>query len=163
MSAKTLLPISTLLCLSAAVALAAAAKTMSVQVRKAEIRDTPNFLGKVVASLNYGDKVAVAEQNGPWTKVSSAGNSGWVHNSALTTKTIVLQSGSAAETTASSGELALAGKGFNADVESQFKANHKDVDFKWVDRMEKIVIPPRRIQAFAEEGGLVSGDKGGAR
>lgn len=163
MSTKKLFPIGSLLCLSAAVALAAAARTMSVQVRKAEMRDSPNFLGRVVASLAYGDKVSVAEQSGPWSKVAASGASGWVHNSALTTKTIVMQSGGTAESTASSGELALAGKGFNADVESQFKANHKDVDFKWVDRMEKIVIPPQKIKSFADEGGLTSAATGGAR
>lgn len=163
MSGKTLLAIHTLLCVATAVALAAAAKSMSVQVRKAEVRDNPNFLGKVVASLAYGDKVAVEEQNGPWMKVTAGGASGWVHSSALTTKTIVMQAGGAAETTASSGEMALAGKGFNADVEAQFKANHKDIDFKWVDRMEKIVIAPSKIKSFADDGGLTSAAKGGAR
>ncbi len=161
MSVKRLLPLGAFLCLTAVVALAAA-KTMSVQVRKAEIRDTPNFLGRVVSSLAYGDKVTVDGQDGPWTKVSAGNAAGWVHNSALTTRNIVLQSGTAAEATASSGEMALAGKGFNADVEKQFKDNHKDIDFKWVDRMEKIVIAPNRIKAFADEGSLTS-TQGGAR
>lgn len=159
MSLKHLLRTGALLCLTATAALAAA-RTMSVQVRKAEIRDTPNFLGRVVASLAYGDKVTVAEQNGPWIKISAGDATGWVHNSALTTKTITLQAGASANTAASSGEMALAGKGFNADVEKQFKENHRDIDFKWVDRMEKIVISPARIKAFADEAGLSAGPGG---
>lgn len=161
MSMKRLLRIGAFLCLTATVALAAA-KTMNVQVRKAEIRDTPNFLGRVVASLAYGDKVNVAEQNGPWIKITTGDTTGWVHNSALTTKTITMQAGASADTAASSGEMALAGKGFNADVEKQFKENHKDIDFKWVDRMEKIVVSPTRIKAFADEAGLSAG-QGGAQ
>jgi hypothetical protein len=50
--------------------------------------------------------------------------------------------------------MALAGKGFNSDVESQFKANHKDIDFTWVDKMEKIKIPPPELKAFAKAGQL---------
>jgi len=149
--------------LTAAVALAAAVKTMSIQVRKAEIRATPSFLGRVVSSLPYGNQVTVEEQNGPWMKVSAAGASGWIHSSALTTKTIVMQAGAGAQTTASSGEMALAGKGFNADVEAQFKANHKDIDFKQVDRMEKIVISPAKIKAFVEAGGLAPSANGGVQ
>lgn len=140
--------------LSAAVALAATATVMSVQVRKADIRETPSFLGKIVTSLAYGDKVSVQSENGAWLQVSAAGQSGWVHNSALTKKNIVMKSGEDAQTTASSGEMALAGKGFNSDVEAQFKANHKDIDFTWVDKMEKIKIAPREITAFAKEGHL---------
>lgn len=142
--------------LSAAVALAATATVMSVQVRKADIRETPSYLGKVVTSLAYGDKVTIQTANGAWYQVTAAGQAGWIHNSALTKKNIVMKSGEGAQTTASSGEMALAGKGFNSDVEAQFKANHKDIDFTWVDKMERIKIPPAEIKAFAKEGHLDS-------
>ena len=119
---------------TAAVTLAATSAVMSVQVRKADIRETPSFLGKVLTSLSYGEKVTVQSENGAWMQVSSSGQSGWVHNSALTRKTVVMKSGEGAQTTASSGEMALAGKGFNSDVEAQFKAGHEDIDFSWVDQ-----------------------------
>jgi uncharacterized protein YgiM (DUF1202 family) len=142
------------LVLTAAVAHAATATVMSVQVRKADIRETPSFLGKVLTSLTYGDKVTVQSENGAWMQVSSAGQSGWVHTSALTRKTVVMKSGEGAQTTASSGEMALAGKGFNSDVEAQFKAGHKDIDFTWVDKMEKIKIPASEIREFIRAGHL---------
>ena len=138
--------------LVATMALAASSTLMSVQVRKADIRDTPSFLGKIISSVAYGDKVTVQSENGAWMLVSSGGQSGWLHNSALTRNTIVMKSGAGAQTSASSGEMALAGKGFNADVEAQFKAGHKDIDFSWVDRMEKIKIPTAVIQKFVAEG-----------
>ena len=149
------------LILSAVAALAATSTIMSVQVRKAEIRDTPSFLGKTVLSLAYGDKVVVEQQNGPWLRVTSSGQSGWMHSSALTSKAIVMKAGDATQTAASSGEMALAGKGFNSDVEAQFKASHRAIDFGPVDRMEKINISAATLLQFAAEGSLVP--KGGAR
>ena len=145
----------------AAAAIAAAATVMSVQVRKADIRETPSFLGKVVTSVAYGDKVTIQSENGAWFQVSASGQSGWLHTSALTKKNIVMKSGTGAETSASSGEMALAGKGFNSDVEAQFKASHKEIDFTWVDKMEKIRIAPAAIQEFADAGRLNA--KGGVK
>jgi len=147
--------------LFAAAAIAATSGVMSVQVRKAEIRDTPSFLGRVVTAVAYGDKVTVQSQDGAWMKVTGGGQSGWIHSSALTRKNIVMKAGPEAQTAASSGEMALAGKGFNSDVEAQFKAGHKDIDFSPVDKMEKIKIPAPTLKEFAEEGGL--GGKGGAK
>jgi uncharacterized protein YgiM (DUF1202 family) len=163
MPANKQLVLSLALVFTAAVAIAAAVKTMSVQNRKAELRDTPTPFGRVLSSLSYGDKVTVEEQNGPWMKISMAGASGWIHSSALTTKRIIMASGDGAQTAASSDEVAMAGKGFNPEVEAQFKANHKDIDFKWVDRMEKIVIPPPKIKAFVEAGGQTASSQGGAQ
>lgn len=147
--------------LSAAVALAATPSLMSVQISKADIRATPSYLGKVVTSLAYGDKVTVQSQSGAWLQVSGNDQSGWLHSSALTTKKIVMKGEAAAKTTASSGEMALAGKGFNSDVEKQFKENHKEIDFTPIDKMEKIIIPIPELQAFAKQGNLQS--NGGAK
>ena len=151
-------------CLAALSALAAAAVSMSVQVRKAELRDTPSFVGNVVGSLAYGDKVSVEQQTGTWCRVSAANGhvAGWLHNSALTRKSIAMSAGEGTRAGASSGEMALAGKGFNADVEAQFKAAHKNVDFTWIDRMEGFTIAPAAIRAFVREGALKP-EQGGAR
>ena len=140
--------------LSAAVAIAAAATVMSVQVRKADVRDTPSFLGRVVTSVAYGDKVTVQAHNGAWIQVATADQSGWIHESALTKKNVVMKTGAGAQTAPSSGEMALAGKGINSDLETQIKNNHKDIDFTWVDKMEKIKIPPAEIREFVKEGNL---------
>ena len=145
----------------AAAALAATPPVMSVQVRKADLRDTPSFLGRIVTSLAYGDKVTIQAENGAWVQVSAGGQSGWLHTSALTTKNIVMKSGAGAQTGASSGEMALAGKGFNSDVEAQFKANHKEIDFTWVDKMEKIKVAPSDLREFAKDGKLQA--QGGAK
>ncbi|MFA5043090.1 MAG: SH3 domain-containing protein [Kiritimatiellia bacterium] len=149
--------------LTALAALAAAAATMSVQVKDAPVRATPSFVGKVVGTLAYGDQVEIRQTQGAWSQVAGAGVSGWLHTSALSSKKIVLAAGrEQAKVAASGDELALAGKGFNSDVEGQFKSAHKDIDFTWIDRMEKIRIPAADMQSFLKDGG-VTPKEGGAK
>lgn len=139
-------------------------KMMSVQVKQGEVRATPYFLGKIVATLSYGDRVEVLGSKENWFHVSPQGKgvTGWMHASALSEKRIVLKAGGTdAKVAASNGELALAGKGFNADVESEFKARNRNVDFSWIDRMQAMKVQPERIAAFLKEGGLVPAQGGG--
>lgn len=141
-----------------------AAKMMSVQVRQGEVRATPYFLGKIIATLSYGDRVEVLGSKEAWFRVSARGKgvTGWMHSSALSEKRIVLKAGGRdAEVAASGGELALAGKGFNADVEAEFKARNRNIDFSWIDRMQAMNVPPERIAAFLREGGLLPAQGGG--
>ena len=141
----------------------ASAATMSVQVKDAPVRATPSFVGKVVSTLAYGDQVEVQQTQGAWSKVARAGVSGWMHTSALSSRKIVLAAGQEQAKVAASGdELALAGKGFNSDVEAQFKAGHKDIDFTWINRMEKIKIPSSEMQGFLEDGDVMP-KEGGAK
>jgi SH3-like domain-containing protein len=144
------------LILLAATALAAGPVEMSVQVKSGQVLETPSFLGKVVARLNYGDRIQVLEQQGDWSKVTAPdGQTGWIHSSALTKKKIAMKAGSQnAQTAASGDDLALAGKGFNSDVEADFKAKNRNVDFTWVDKMEKIKVPPESMQQFLKDGGI---------
>lgn len=139
---------------------AATAKEMSVQVRNGQLRADPSFLGKMVASLDYGARVTVAEEKGDWRRVVLPdGKAGWIHQSALTPKKIVMQAGAADVSTAASGqELALAGKGFNSDVEADFKRKNAEIDFSWIDRMEKIKFSAADMTAFLQEGGVHPGN-----
>ena len=129
---------------------------MSVQVRNGQLRATPNFLGKIVTAVAYADQVTVASKQGEWVQVSTAkGTSGWIHQSALSAKKIVLKAGASdVESTASGQELALAGKGFNSDVEADFKEKNKNIDFGPIDRMEKIKVSAQEAQQFLAEGGV---------
>jgi hypothetical protein len=139
-------------------------EAMSVQVKQGQVRATPSFLGKVVATLAYGDRVETLEEKDGWIRIVPPGKKapGWMHSSALSQKRIVLKAGTKeAELAASSGELALAGKGFNADVEAAFKAKNKGIDFTWIDRMQNMNVPPDKVQAFLQEGKLIPAEGGG--
>jgi hypothetical protein len=159
---KTSLIIFLLICLSGFSVFAAKQKMMSIQVKKGEIRSTPSFLGAIVARVSYGDRVYVREERGPWVRVGLQGNNneGWIHNSALTSKKIEFNAGAAnVQTSASSDELALAGKGFSKQVENEFKGKNPNISYAWIDRMEKFVVSEKEIKQFLEEGKLTP--KGG--
>jgi hypothetical protein len=154
---KTSLVIFLLICLNGFPVFAAGQKMMSIQVKKGEIRSTPSFLGIIVTRVSYGDRVYVREERGPWVKVGLPGNSneGWIHTSVLTSKKIVLNPGSAnVQTSASSDELALAGKGFSKQVENEFKGKNPNVNYAWIDIMEKFVVSEKQIKQFLKEGEL---------
>lgn len=132
------------------------AKAMSVQVKQCQLRSKPTFLGKIITKLDYGDKVEVEKEEDSWARVLPSGSSaGWVHISALSEKEIILNPNSQdIEEAASSDEIALAGKGFNKQVEEQYKQENKNIDFTWIDRMEKIVVSQNEMQGFISKGGL---------
>lgn len=146
-------PYWAILLLAAGTALAGAPKEMSVQVRNGQLRATPNYLGKPVAPVAYGDRLAIVATQGDWFQVQSAAGTGWLHKSALTEKKVVLKAGASDANTAASGEeLALAGKGFNSDVEADFKKKNANIDFSPIDAMEKIKVTPAEARTFVEEG-----------
>jgi len=143
-----------------------AEETMSVQVKESEVRATPSFLGKIVAKVVYGDRVTVTGKSGSWTKVSLKGGTpqGWMHASALTTKRIILKAG---QTNVKSGtsqdELALAGKGFNDQVEASFMNQNKILDYTWINLMETFKVKPELMKTFLAEGEVVAPSEGGAQ
>ncbi len=145
---------------------AAAAKQMSVTVQSTAVRATPGYLGKVLGTLAYGDRVTLLDQpaSAPkgWVKVAGPDGKlqGWVNLSALTEKRIVLASTQGVQQSASSGDVALAGKGFNSDVEAQYKEEQK-LDYTWVDRMQAFAVSPQEVSAFLARGGL--SEQGGAQ
>ena len=154
-----------ILAMSATVILTSIARAdrMSVQVQDGQVRATPSFLGAVIAKLPYGSSVeAQPEQNG-WMQVQTAtGQQGWMSASSLTTKKIAMTAGGAGASGASSDELALAGKGFNSDVEKEFKKENPNISFAAVDKMSKIKITPHEMQKFLAEGS-VKPPTGGAK
>lgn len=144
-----------LLVVSAGVALAA---PLSVQVRNGKVRATPSQLGTVVATVDYGAVVeADAAQKGWYPVTTAEGKKGWLHESALSRKPITMQAGTNdAATGASSDEVALAGKGFNEQVEAKLRAEGK-LDYTWVDRMSGFNVDPNAISQFLKEGHLAGG------
>jgi hypothetical protein len=156
MSSPRIVLIGALL-LASALAFGQTGKQMYVQIKETQVRATPSFMGKILGvPLAYGDRVTVlAEQNG-WARISlpSGKGEGWVNLSALTKKRVVLKSGGEnVGTGASSGEVALAGKGFNQEVENKYKQD-KNLDYSWVDKMETFTVSSEQVLAFLEQGGL---------
>jgi len=134
-----------------------AARQMSVQVREGQLRSRASFLGTVTATVAYGDRVTVQQTQAGWTQVTTAsGRSGWIHTSALTRKRVVLGSGTSdARIGASGEEVALAGKGFSAEVEAAHKKGNPEIDYTWVDWMGNLTVSEAKIRRFLKQGGLI--------
>jgi len=146
--------------LTCALALGALAAPMSVQVRNCKVRATPSQLGAVVASVEYGAVLQTGALEKGWYPVTTAdGKTGWVHESALSKKPIAMRAGTSdAATGVSSDEVALAGKGFNEQVEAKVRREGK-LDYTWVDRMSAFNVSADQITQFRSAGRL----SGGAR
>jgi SH3-like domain-containing protein len=146
-----------LLVISAGVALAG---PMSVQVRNCRVRATPSQLGSAVATVDYGAVVQAGTPQKGWYPVTTAdGKTGWVHESALSKKPIVMRAGASdAATGVSSDEVALAGKGFNEQVEKKLRSEGK-LDYTWVDRMATFNASADQIVKFRGQGRLPGGEQ----
>jgi len=111
---------------------------------------------KEVATLAYGDRVEVLQEKKPFFQVRTAsGATGWIHATALTTTKIVMKAGSEkVDTSVSSEEVYEAGKGFNKQVEKEYRTRNPKIDFTWVDKMGTWKVSQQEMIAFLKEGGV---------
>ena len=138
------------------------AQTITIKVKETRIRLAPKFYARSIYRTERGDRLKKLGELGGWYKVETPdGEVGWVHSSAVETKKLRLASGEWVETEASPDEVALAGKGFNEEVEAEYRRTHRDLDYTWVDKMEKFEIPESEMLDFLREGRL--GEYGGGR
>lgn len=151
---RILLPAALALALTA---VAATAAQMSVQVKDGVLRSKPSFLGSPSGTVSYGDRVDVLSTQSGWSQVRApSGATGWIHESALTPKRVVLSaaSGNDVQLAASTDEVALAGKGFSQEVETEYKKQNRSLDYAWVDRMITFQVSDAEAIRFLQEGGL---------
>ena len=126
-------------------------RTMYVTVKTAEIKSSTGVFASAVGSVNLGDAVTVVRTNGNWAEIRTANRvTGWVNLSSLSTKRVT-GSGSSA----SAGEIALAGKGFSPETEIEYRK--EGFDFTEVDKMEAITINISDLQKFIRDGRLAEG------
>lgn len=135
---------------------------LSVAVRNGALRQEPLPFGKVVATLGYGERVDVLDEQGLWLRVRDQrqGRQGWMHRASLIAKAIALKPGERVGAGASDDELALGGKGFNAQVEAEYKARGKNLDYASVDWMERVQVSPEAMREFLAKGGLQNPEGG---
>jgi len=127
---------------------------MSVQVRTAPVKADPSFTARSVGTLKYGTRVDVTVEQDNWAKISSP--NGWMHTSALTKRNIAKVDKKYTGSNASYDEVALAGKGFNPKVESQYKQNNRSLAkaYSEVDRVEAFTVGDGTLRLFAQQGQL---------
>jgi uncharacterized protein YgiM (DUF1202 family) len=131
--------------------------TLYAAVKTVTLKSSTGFFARTTGSLSYGDQVTVLQVSGKWVEVRSAANSslrGWTSSSNLSAKRITAGSGSGA----SAKEVALAGKGFNQEIEDAYKAKGA-LNYADVDRTEQMTVPEDELYRFLTEGHLSLGEK----
>jgi hypothetical protein len=142
-----------LFCLTAMPPLAAA-ETARVVTRENAIRTDSRFFAPVRVTVRYQDTVTVLARKGDWFKVRFKGTEGYIHKSALEEKNFSFGSLAGKGGGASADEVALAGKGFNPQVEASFRKSHPGLSFRTVDELERSRVPAEQMERFIVTGGL---------
>ena len=140
--------------LLAAVAQAGLPDRMRVEVKEGQLRKSPSFLGQIVARLPFGTQVGVVKEQGAWVQVNAGQDTGWLHASALNTGKTGLAAGGAVGSSATSDEVALAGKGFDQNIENTFRQKNPSLNFAVIDRMASFQVTPEEMRAFLVRGEL---------
>jgi hypothetical protein len=127
-----------------------------VSAKTVAVKSSTGFFASKRGNLAYGDQVSVLQVNGKWAEVRSSNGavSGWIATTSLSAKRIVATgSGSGA----SANEVALAGKGFNQEVENAYKADGA-LNYADVDRTEAITVDEDTLLKFINDGHLKAGE-----
>jgi len=140
------------LCLITSVA---AAATVKVITQEAMIRKDKRFFAPALIRAPFGAALEESGREGDWFRVSYQGKEGWIHKSAVQEQKFQLSSlaGGQAEE-ASQDEVALAGKGFNPEVEKAFRDKNPKMRYDLVNQVQAYRVEEQRLQAFIRAGNL---------
>jgi SH3-like domain-containing protein len=128
-----------------------------VSAKTVTVKSSTGFFASKRGTLAYGDQVSVLQVSGKWAEIRSANGavSGWLATTSLAARRIVAAgSGSGA----SANEVALAGKGFNQEVENAYKAGGS-LNYADVDKTEAITVADDVLLKFITDGHLTAGDQ----
>ncbi len=154
-------PVRTLVLLALFLALASGAAAgaqdrpkpvgMNVQVLRTAVRESPSVAGAVIGFLEYGTRVSVVGNESGWSRISLAHAPwyGWIRDSALTSRRIDPGPEVRAEPGVHPVEYALAGRGFDRQIEETYRASTR-LDYSWVDIMESYRLDERETASFVE-------------
>jgi hypothetical protein len=114
---------------------------MTVQVKLGQIRKSPSAVAPIIATAPYRQRLKVLGSGNGWVKVAlpEGQGYGYIYASALSSVQIPQSfspaPGQGAAPGVSGTEIALAGKGFNTELE-EYYGEKASVRFEWVDFME---------------------------
>lgn len=136
------------------------AETVRVATRENAVRKDCKFFAPVAAKVSYGDALEVLSREGDWLRVRFETTEGCIHSSAVTEKKIKTigkasdDKGGVDGSDATEEEVALAGKGFNPEVEKRYREENPDLDFDSIDSIEAYTVSESGLVKFMKEGGL---------
>ena len=130
-------------------------KTMYLSVKTAPVKSSAGIFASTVGTLTYGESVTVIQQKNNRVEIKASGSSltGWTSAGNLTAKRITSSGGASA----SADELALAGKGFSAEVEKSYRQD-SSLNYADIDAMESQSVTDSRLRKFITDGHLAGGE-----
>jgi uncharacterized protein YraI len=128
-------------------------KTVYVAVKSVAVKSSTGFFAGTRGTLQMGASATVLQENGKWVEIRSSSLTGWVASSSITTKRVT----GSIVSTASQREVAMAGKGFNQEVENAYKQNG-ELDYAAIDAIEAQTVSVDELKRFLEEGHLALGE-----
>lgn len=130
------------------------AETVTVITRENTVREDCRFLAPAKTKVQFGDQLEVTAKDGDWFKVKFRNTKGCIHKNAVREKTVALTDVSGKGYSATSDEVALAGKGFNPEVEKAYRGKHPELDYQAVESIEAYRVSDESLKAFITAGGL---------
>lgn len=130
------------------------AQTLQVITKENSLREYPRFFAPIKAFLKYGDILELLHRENDWYYVRFRGFVGYVHSSAVERRAFSSPSPFRSTSTVTEGEIALAGKGFNPQVEQSFREKNPQLRYDLVERIEKFAVSDNDLFRFLYEGGL---------
>lgn len=130
------------------------AETMTVITKTNVIRETPRFFGPVKAYVKYGDVIEALSRDGDWFRVRFRNITGFIHKTAVEKRTVSVSGTNNQRTGVSEGEITLAGKGFNPQVERAYRNKYPQMRYDLVDRIERYNASESDLVSFIRAGGL---------
>lgn len=133
---------------------AAGKSTMYVKIKTAQVKEKSSKKSKSSGTIPYGASVTVLNSIDGWYYISCDKPKivGWVASSSLSRKNV---NGRGKVSSANAKELALAGKGLTASIESTY-ADTENVDFSEVNKIETISVSDEEVYQFIINGELNS-------
>jgi len=131
------------------------AETAVIVTKENAIRADCKFFSQLKSKVRYNDVIDVLSQQGDWYKVRFQGTEGCIHKSAIEKKSVSLSNlVGVGNQSASAEEVALAGKGFNPQVEKEYKEQNLGLNYSSVNKIEEYEVSEMEIRKFIENGKL---------
>lgn len=131
------------------------AETLTVITKQNAIRESCKFFAPIKTTVNYNDVLQVISQSGDWYQVTYRGIQGCIHKSAVEKKSVSFGRLNVSGSQTTSGEeVALAGKGFNPQVEAAYARENPSLNFQAINRIESYKVPENQLMNFIEGGRL---------
>ena len=126
----------------------ALAEVQYVQVDKARLLTKPSAFSRALATLTYRTPVTVLSRASGYCRVRADAGTGYLPARSLAV-TQPAFSAKLSKDYVSSDEVAMATKGFNAQVESEYRKNNPNLPYATLDKLEAATRYPDPAQAFA--------------